>query len=52
MNNLSKKEKQLIIKSIKEYWLIYNDEHEDNLEDFELSKSILKKLKNNKNEND
>jgi hypothetical protein len=38
-------ELKFIYKIISFYWIQYNNQHEDNLKDFELSKSVLNKLK-------
>jgi len=41
----SEKEVEFIERLISFYWTEYNSEHSNNLKEFELSKSILEKLK-------
>lgn len=41
---LTELERLFILKCMEEYWSVYDDEHEENIKDFEISKQIVDKI--------
>ena len=41
---LTELERLFILKCVEEYWLVYNEEHEDNTKDYEITKQIINKI--------